>query len=215
MALQMKSTIMIDVIATSCDASQYTVGAFGPRASAAADDAADGGCRRSAPAPSMGEVSHRQWLSAGGNRCSRRANWQTVHELVRGFKGIYTAVYACEREGAAGVGGGMATRIAYAVLLLGALLSTSGSNAVGVPSERHAAPSPPLRQPPRGVLLALRGGGGPALDLSFSVVCDSTFLGENIGVVGECEELGQWKNVQRMTALEVACPRERERESLY
>ena len=130
-------------------------------------------------------------------------------------KAFIAAVYACEREGAAGVGGGMATRIAYAVLLLGALLSTSGSNAVGVPSERHAAPSPPLRQPPRGVLLALRGGGGPALDLSFSVVCDSTFLGENIGVVGECEELGQWKNVQRMTALEVACPRERERESLY
>lgn len=52
------------------------------------------------------------------------------------------------------------------------------------------------------MVLALRGGGS-ALDLSFSVVCDSTFLGEDIGVVGECEELGQWKNVLRMTALEV------------
>ncbi len=104
----------------------------------------------------------------------------------------------------------MVMRIAYAVLLLGALLSTSGSSAVGVPAQRHAAPCPPLRQPARAarqVLLALRGGGGgSALDLSFSVVCDSTFLGENIGVVGECEELGQWKNVLRMTALEVACP---------
>ena len=33
----------------------------------------------------------------------------------------------------------------------------------------------------------------------FSVACDSTKLGESIGVVGECEELGKWTKALRMT----------------
>lgn len=33
----------------------------------------------------------------------------------------------------------------------------------------------------------------------FSVACDSTKLGESIGVVGELEELGKWTKALRMT----------------
>jgi hypothetical protein len=35
--------------------------------------------------------------------------------------------------------------------------------------------------------------------ISFSVACDSTKLGESIGVVGELEELGKWTKPLRMT----------------
>ena len=97
-------------------------------------------------------------------------------------------------------------RVAHAVLL-GALLSSSSESSAAT---THATLLPPLRwsaRLARGVVIALRGGAGGVsgkpLNLSFSVVCDSTSLGEHIGVVGECEELGQWKNAVRMTALEV------------
>ena len=97
-------------------------------------------------------------------------------------------------------------RVAHAVLL-GALLSSSSESSAAT---SHATLLPPLRwsaRLARGVVIALRGGAGGVsgkpLNLSFSVVCDSTSLGEHIGVVGECEELGQWKNAVLMTALEV------------
>jgi hypothetical protein len=35
--------------------------------------------------------------------------------------------------------------------------------------------------------------------ISFSVACDSTKLGESIGVVGELEEVGKWTKPLRMT----------------
>jgi hypothetical protein len=53
--------------------------------------------------------------------------------------------------------------------------------------------------------LALRGGGEAQKTLSFSVVCDSTQMGEDVGIVGECHELGKWRDVVRLKAGEVSC----------
>ncbi len=41
---------------------------------------------------------------------------------------------------------------------------------------------------------------GGKISLSFSVYCDKTIPGESVGIVGECEELGRWKNVVQMKA---------------
>ena len=62
---------------------------------------------------------------------------------------------------------------------------------------------PPLRvERSIPVLGALRGGGGH-IKMAFSVVCDSTNMGEDVGVIGECQELGNWKNAVRMSAQQV------------
>lgn len=41
------------------------------------------------------------------------------------------------------------------------------------------------------------------IKMAFSVVCDSTNMGEDVGVIGECEELGIWKKAVRMSAEQV------------
>jgi hypothetical protein len=96
----------------------------------------------------------------------------------------------------------------HARLLLAALLSSSEGVRPGA-----GVTTPPLRVGRAApVLRALRGGGdaqikrggGDAqIKLSFSVVCDSTNMGEDVGVIGECEELGNWKKAVRMNADQV------------
>lgn len=88
-------------------------------------------------------------------------------------------------------------RWVHARLLLAALLSSSE----GV---RPAALTPLLRAGRAvPVLRALRGGGDAQIQFSFSVLCDSTNMGEDVGVIGECEELGNWKKAVRMNADQV------------
>ena len=87
-----------------------------------------------------------------------------------------------------------------APVLLAALLSSSEGTRC---TQSAIVAPPPLRRTSAQALRALRGGGEEKLKLHFSVVCDSTNLGEDVGVVGECEELGRWKNVVRMTAAQV------------
>ncbi len=50
--------------------------------------------------------------------------------------------------------------------------------------------------------LALRDGSSPKSHILFSVECDSSNLGESVGIVGECEELGIWEKAVRMTTAE-------------
>jgi hypothetical protein len=88
------------------------------------------------------------------------------------------------------------------LLLPGLEGSTSCASNRGVcPPSRKECSLPsccaPLRVHP--ALRRLRGGEGQ-LKLRFAVVCDSTHPGEDVGVLGNCEELGQWRNVVRMTA---------------
>ena len=93
-----------------------------------------------------------------------------------------------------------ATMVMAYGLLLAALLSRSEGMR---PQAGQMAPPLRLKRSIIPVLGALRGGGDGHIEMAFSVVCDSTNMGEDVGVIGECEELGVWKNAVRMSAEQV------------
>lgn len=61
------------------------------------------------------------------------------------------------------------------------------------------------------ILKPLRGGGGDDAEVSapvmvmFSVECHQTTVGESIGIVGSCAELGNWQDIAVMNPQEWPC----------
>ena len=101
-------------------------------------------------------------------------------------------------------------RAAEAGLVFTVLLFVAGpSHGTHCPYVEAQTPALRWRPVTRWALQALRGGAdsdgprGGTLALSFAVICDSTQPGEDLGIVGECEELGKWRDVVRMTAAQV------------